>query len=39
MAILDFTENGNPIVWQSADEKLRVIARQDTIGFDEDFYK
>ena len=39
MAILDFTENGNPIVWQSADEKLRVIARQDILGFDVDFYK
>ncbi len=33
MAILDFTENGNPIVWQSADEKLRVIARPDPYAY------
>jgi len=39
MAILDFTKDGNPIVWQSANEKLRVVARRDTSGFDEDFYK
>ena len=39
MATQDLSEDGYPIVWQSADEKLRVIARRDTIGFDEDFYK
>jgi len=32
-------DGSHPLIWQSADKKLRVLARRDTIGFDEGFFK
>ena len=38
MAILDFTDEGEPIVWQSTDGNLRVVARPDEHSYDYDFF-
>lgn len=39
MNTLTLIQDGSqPLIWMSSDELLRVLARRDTLGFDDDFY-